>query len=536
MKQYPAVNSISLFILFLFLNNSILHSQQSNDCLGSVTVCGNSNVDSNVSGSGTQEISYLNSCGSQEHNSLWLKVTPITSGTLGFTLKPNSSNINEDYDFFVFGPNRPCNNLGMAIRCSTTNPSQAGLTSNHTGMNGTETDATEGPSASGNSFVKWLDVNAGDTYYIAIDRPIGTSSFTLEWTGTAEFASSPSDQSSSEKPSDITTCDIIAPYSDGISSFNLETNESAILGTQSGISLTYHTSIADANQKLNPLSSPYINEDNGKVVSTIYVRMTNTTTECFEITSFNLLATPIYTTEATVNYCSNLYPETITIDAGIATENQDNYTYLWESGENTPTLNINQAGTYKVTITDKITGCIETHIVTVIEVSTATIVNVNVKDLADNNSITVEVDGTGIYEYALYYNEDDNEDEYFPYQSSNTFEHVAAGVYTLKVMDVKNNCGTTEETVYVVGFTKFFTPNGDNYHDVWRIEGIPDTFMPNTKVYIFDRYGKLIKQISPYNDGWDGTFKGQPLPSDDYWFSATLADGRHFKSHFTLKR
>jgi gliding motility-associated-like protein len=55
-------------------------------------------------------------------------------------------------------------------------------------------------------------------------------------------------------------------------------------------------------------------------------------------------------------------------------------------------------------------------------------------------------------------------------------------------------------------------------------------------IYIFDRYGKLLKQLSPQSLGWDGAFNGEDLPSNDYWFYVKLQDGRIFKSHFTLKR
>ena len=59
----------------------------------------------------------------------------------------------------------------------------------------------------------------------------------------------------------------------------------------------------------------------------------------------------------------------------------------------------------------------------------------------------------------------------------------------------------------------------------------------NTKVYIFDRYGKLIKMLVNGNDeGWDGTYNGIPLMSDDYWFVVKVEDGREFKGHFAMKR
>ncbi|WP_445711803.1 T9SS type B sorting domain-containing protein [Flavobacterium sp.] len=52
----------------------------------------------------------------------------------------------------------------------------------------------------------------------------------------------------------------------------------------------------------------------------------------------------------------------------------------------------------------------------------------------------------------------------------------------------------------------------------------------------FDRYGKLLKQISPLGSGWDGVFNGKPLPSSDYWYAITLENGKTVKGHFTLKR
>ena len=59
---------------------------------------------------------------------------------------------------------------------------------------------------------------------------------------------------------------------------------------------------------------------------------------------------------------------------------------------------------------------------------------------------------------------------------------------------------------------------------------------PGTVIRIFNRYGKLLKELNPLGQGWDGTFSGTNLPADDYWFSVLLEDGRLFKSHFTLKR
>jgi gliding motility-associated-like protein len=89
----------------------------------------------------------------------------------------------------------------------------------------------------------------------------------------------------------------------------------------------------------------------------------------------------------------------------------------------------------------------------------------------------------------------------------------------------------------VINYPKFFTPNSDNYNDTWNIFGLSEQF--NSKISIFDRYGKLLKQISPRGIGWDGTYNGQPMPSDDYWFIVEYEEAgssKEFKSHFSLKR
>ena len=79
----------------------------------------------------------------------------------------------------------------------------------------------------------------------------------------------------------------------------------------------------------------------------------------------------------------------------------------------------------------------------------------------------------------------------------------------------------------------FFTPNGDGYNDVWKI------YDPKNEVktiYIFDRYGKLLHNISNSNGSWDGTFGNQVLPATDYWYVLELKNSNTIKGHFSLKR
>ena len=103
----------------------------------------------------------------------------------------------------------------------------------------------------------------------------------------------------------------------------------------------------------------------------------------------------------------------------------------------------------------------------------------------------------------------------------------------------KNGCGLAITSVTVIDYPKFFTPNGDGYNDTWNIAGI--NAQPNAQIFIFDRYGKLLKQISPTGDGWNGTFNGHNLPSADYWFTVKYiepnsGDKKEYSAHFALKR
>jgi gliding motility-associated-like protein len=68
-----------------------------------------------------------------------------------------------------------------------------------------------------------------------------------------------------------------------------------------------------------------------------------------------------------------------------------------------------------------------------------------------------------------------------------------------------------------------FHSNGDGYNDYWNVKG----WMPvlHQFHYIYIRPLRKINKINTNSDGWDGTFNGNP-PSDDYWYTAKLQDGR----------
>ncbi|MFB9053025.1 T9SS type B sorting domain-containing protein [Formosa undariae] len=335
---------------------------------------------------------------------------------------------------------------------------------------------------------------------------------------------------------DISQCDGTFPYTDGLSTFNLE----EAITTSNG---TYQFFITDPN---TASTSPAITHPeaftNTVANQVIFVRAINIM-GCYTDRSFILnTQVPIITYE-TAYYCTG---SRVVLNAGITITAQSDYTYQWYlnnvviSGETQHKFTTDSADTYEVVITNNATNCVIIKRITAEESGVAVIdlVNTKVSYSNNNNNISVSASGLGTYEYALFKNQDHllSSMLYRGYQSNPVFTDVSPGVYSIKVKDIKNNCGLSEHVVYVVGFTLFFTPNGDGYNDTFKIEGADQMFMAKSRVNIFDRYGKLLKVLNLNEPNWDGKLNGIDLPQDDYWFSATLSDGRKFTSHFSLKR
>ncbi len=126
-----------------------------------------------------------------------------------------------------------------------------------------------------------------------------------------------------------------------------------------------------------------------------------------------------------------------------------------------------------------------------------------------------------------------------PWQENSTFTGVSGGSHRLYAREI-NGCGDPFSIpLRLIGYRRFFTPNSDGYNDTWNV--INDNIPSIKKLYIFDRYGKLLKEINPTSGGWDGTYNGKNMPADDYWFLLQYIDPEtgeleEFKANFTLKR
>ena len=341
-------------------------------------------------------------------------------------------------------------------------------------------------------------------------------------------------------PAELIICDDPNTANDGFAQFNLTDLDAQILDGQDPVNftVTYYATIEDAEASINPLPTSFENTSNPQ---TIFVRVDNDTTmddQCYDITDATLLVNllPEFTLEDSYMACVDVNgtelvgPTVMLIDLPV-----DQYTFEWINpmgdleaitAAHTPLM----GGIYTAVATDILTGC-RTEVTTEVISSSPAIVEAVVTTLAFAEEHVIEANavGSGNYEYRL-----DNG----PWQIDGTFNDVSPGEHTITVRDL-NGCGIGTKSVLVIDYPRFFTPNGDGYNDTWQIIGI-DT-RPLSTIYIFDRYGKLLKQLSPLSEGWDGTFNGKPLPATDYWFTVKYEEPgteiiKTFRAHFSLKR
>jgi len=324
---------------------------------------------------------------------------------------------------------------------------------------------------------------------------------------------------------------------DGKLPFDTSTFQSTILNGQIGMNVKYFDQ--NGNPLPSPLPNPYVTGTQN--IRIVVENPINTT--CFDELTIPFIVKPLpkinLNTDGSEDnlVCQNDPTFFVQLNAGIQDgSSTSNYTYIWSKDgtvlptEKGYTLDVNAEGVYTVEVSNSV-NCGRTRTIKVTASNEAQIDSIQIRDMTDINTVTVILipDGQGDYEYSI-------DDPYGPWQNSNFFDNVSAGIHEVYIND-KNGCGLISRTISVVGVPKFFTPNNDGHNDYWGIKGVNASFYSNSIIYIFNRFGKLLKQWVPSSsEGWDGTFNGAPMPSDDYWYTIKLEDGREAKGHFSLKR
>lgn len=319
-------------------------------------------------------------------------------------------------------------------------------------------------------------------------------------------------------PKNLFVCD--DQSRDGKELFDLSKNKGTILGglNPTNYSITYHDSPSDTENGTDALTENYTNSTNPQI---IYVRVKDNISGCYSTTSFtlNVILQPNIDMENEYSFCEK-GNVTITAPSGFNS-------YLWSTGATTPSITINEVGTYTLKVTHENNGilCEASKTIKVTLSAKPIIDNIIIKDWTDEtNSITIHASGHGKHLFSI---------DGINYQESNIFTGLKPGIYTVYVKD-SNDCGVVMQQIAILMFPRYFTPNGDGVNETWHVKY--SRYEPDMFVYIFDRYGKLITSLRATGPGWDGTLNGHKLPSTDYWFTVKRKNGMEFKGHFSMIR
>ena len=426
----------------------------------------------------------------------------------------------------------------------------------------TQADATAGNAPLPNSYTN-VTPNAQTIYIRVVNNATGCVNTGLLPLAVEAYAIATG-------PQLFNQCDSYADSYDGVELIDLTTYAPAILNGQDPavFLLSYYTSLADAVAGTDALTLAEAQAyETDADVDTIWVKVENSsnliTPVCYAITTIDItverypnpvINTANAVTTICVDFITNQLVRPLTLNSGVT--NPSNYTFEWFEGASTTPIPGATGASYTVDTPDA-TGATRDYTVTVTSASPLACQTTSApfsviqsgqavvpagttgytvsSAFSSSQIITVTIEGYGApdYQYSL----DDG-----PRQASNVFENVSLDTHIIHVWDSKGGVAYSceeliIEEVQIIDYPHYFTPNGDGIHDTWNIVGLAG--QPGAKIFIFDRYGKLLKQISSTGNGWDGTYNGHLMPSDDYWFTVDYIEGaviKQFKAHFAMKR
>jgi gliding motility-associated-like protein len=179
-------------------------------------------------------------------------------------------------------------------------------------------------------------------------------------------------------------------------------------------------------------------------------------------------------------------------------------TYSWNNGSTDSVITVTQPGTYIGTVSDICTD-------------SDTIVVDYFPPLQSQLSDTTICDGAPV---VLSFQADDATYLWSTGETSASITVFEEGVY---YVSVSNRCGTLVDSSRVtledcqecrVFLPNAFTPGNDNLNEYFA----PVTNCGNIEymLQVFDRWGKMVADLTHRDNGWDGTLNGTPLPTGIY--------------------
>lgn len=318
-------------------------------------------------------------------------------------------------------------------------------------------------------------------------------------------------------------------FCSGQGNFNLQDLDATALGPQkaSAVRVSYHTTLEDAFTGNSPLENNFILNPG---THTIFVRTTSIdNSQCFDLSQefeIQVDESPEIHFDTEVYICESRDAISIGPETPVP-----GYSYVWENGSTDHSIAVDREGRYELLVRNEQGGCEDVFTIEVVISLSPAISEVKVDDFRTENRVEIITHIPGDFIFRM-----DGGSE----QNSGVFEGVSPGLHEVSIIDPKG-CGVVKEMITVVGFSRFFTPNGDGQNDRWIVHGLE--VLADAELTIFDRFGRRLARLRSNSPGWDGTFQGTPMPEADYWFSLSYVDPRNgrvearkLSNHFSLKR
>ncbi len=285
---------------------------------------------------------------------------------------------------------------------------------------------------------------------------------------------------------------------DGVKSVNLA-DYKINFTTDSDVTVTYHNTLAEAQNSTNPILPPTVTITNS---GTYYLRF-HKNNLCDVIGKLDLTIQKAVKSDILKdkNICSEA---TTTLDAGAGFNG-----YIWSTGETTQSIKV-PVGNYWVDLLTN--GCTYRQNISVSAVELPTINSVDIK----GSTVTVNASGGNP---PLQYSIDNG-----PYQNSNVFLNVLNGDHLISVISA-DNCTAVTTEINVIQIFNAITPNNDGFNDKLDYSGLlkkDEAFLE-----IFDRYGKKVFAGDKNNRYvWDGTVFGRIVSTGTYWYVIKWKENR----------
>lgn len=338
--------TVVFFVVYLV---PIILMGQYEDCNLAQVICSDGPVSFNSEGSGINDFqdpdNHAGCLLTGENQSSWYYFAftqdmPANS-LLEFTLEPVGG-FTEDYDFAIYGPNEPCDDLGFPVRCSFANFLCDLCPLTGLGMGATD-NSEEAQGEDG--FVAPLMVQPGEGYYLILDNWYGSSDgFTLTWGGSAApFLNCNANPNcinlAVNAGMDLNVCagDSLVMTAD---LSNASPNATVVWTDSTGANLLLSDSMA-----LQPTFFPP-DDFSGAVTFTITV--TDGDCQKSDQVTIGVDSIPIVQIEGEALHCPNT---TVSLNGEVGYS-----TYQWSNDSTTQSIEIDTAGTYWLTAVD-MNGC-----------------------------------------------------------------------------------------------------------------------------------------------------------------------------------